>query len=341
VAAQRPEGGSKSVRAPLAVVTLGAYVRLSDAGLGCPDWPGCYGHPTPAHAAEHIARAEAANPHGVVTLAKAWKEMAHRYAASTLGLLILILAGLAGRDWRAGRAPPPVLEFALVGLVIFQGLLGMWTVTLLLRPAIVSAHLIGGMTVFALLAWLALRDGLRGAKPLPEPSRPWLRAALLIILAQICLGGWVSSNYAALACADFPTCQGRWWPEAEFAAGFHWQRDLGHTRDGELLPLAALTAIHVSHRLGALLALLLVGGAGLSLVRHGRRAAGLGLLGLLAVQIGLGIGNVLASLPLPVAVAHNAGAALLLAGLMVLNLAAGRRQATPRSWADAGRIGAA
>ena len=198
-----------------AVIGLGAYVRLSDAGLGCPDWPGCYGQLSPHHAAGAIAEAQARWPEGPVSPAKAWKEMVHRYLAGLLGLAIAVIAALA---WRRGPGADRRLALALAGLVLLQGLLGMWTVTLALMPVIVSAHLLGGMATLALLVWLAARqDG----QPARGRERPGLAALALVALAiQIVLGGWVSSHYAALACADFPTCGGVWWPPADWSAAF-------------------------------------------------------------------------------------------------------------------------
>jgi heme a synthase len=270
------------------VVGLGAYVRLSDAGLGCPDWPGCYGHligvPDQAH---EQAQAEQAFPGKPVHTGKAWKEMIHRYLAGTLGLLVLALTVLA---WRHHVATATTT--LLAGVIVFQALLGMWTVTLLLKPLVVTAHLLGGMTTLALLVWLAQKpDGIRRRGP-----RSLALAALLVVVVQIALGGWVSSNYAALACPDFPTCRGAW------------------------LPIDGPTAIHLSHRLWAVVVALVAGGLAASLIaapvwRH----YGLALASLLLLQVGLGIANVLLSLPLPIAVAHNLGAALLLAALVVVN----------------------
>lgn len=298
------------------VVVFGAYVRLADAGLGCPDWPGCYGQPTPHHAADEILRTHAADPHGPVSMAKAWKEMLHRYLAATLGLLILAIAALAWRLPSTARISRPVAT-ALVGAVIFQGLLGKWTVTLLLKPAIVTAHLIGGLTTFALLAWLAVRA--RGASPVEVPrGLVWLaRSAFVLLAAQIVLGGWTSTNYAALACADFPTCQGSLWPTADYVNAFHVVRELGMSADGEPLTLAALTAIHWTHRLGAVIASIALLALAWRLGhRHDTQAAGIALFASLSLQVGIGIANVLLSLPLPLAVAHNAGAAVLV-GVMV------------------------
>ena len=305
------------------VVGLGAYVRLSDAGLGCPDWPGCYGHlvGVPDTHPEQAAAA-AAFPGKPVETGKAWKEMIHRYAAGTLGLLILGIALSAWRAWRRERGRAPWLETGLVALVVLQALLGMWTVTLLLKPVVVTAHLIGGMATLALLVLCLVRDTKVGAdgtaRRLERAVQALGRLALAVVIGQIALGGWVSSNYAALACPDFPTCQGRWWPEADYGNAFHLGRELGQTATGGLLSFAALTAIHWSHRLGALLVLVVVGAYTAVLIRR-RRAIGVLLAALLVGQIGLGISNVLFSLPLGLAVAHNLGAALLLATLAAAN----------------------
>ncbi|NMF87401.1 COX15/CtaA family protein [Aromatoleum petrolei] len=301
------------------VVVFGAYVRLSDAGLGCPDWPGCYGQLSPHHAADEILETHAVDPHGPVSLPKAWKEMIHRYLAASLGLLILAIAFLA---WRRRGAPgvAPGLAAALVGVVIFQGLLGKWTVTLLLKPAIVTAHLIGGLTTLALLAWLALHAHAPARTESPRRYLALARTAFILLALQIALGGWTSTNYAALACTDFPSCQGSLWPPADYANAFHVLRELGMTADGDALPLAALTAIHWSHRVGAALAgtALLALGAAL-LRRAGTRRFGAALLVALAVQLALGVANVLLSLPLPLAVAHNAGAAALVIVMVWIN----------------------
>lgn len=304
------------------VIVLGAYVRLSDAGLGCPDWPGCYGKLSPAHAAEHIAKAEAAQPGGSVSAPKAWKEMVHRYFASTLGLFILIIGVMAWvkRDQRMQGVGLPTF---LIVLVILQGLLGMWTVTLLLKPVIVTLHLLGGVTTLALLVWL----GLRQSRDIPEMRtqdaagmKNWAQTALAVVFIQIALGGWVSSNYAALACADFPACNGAWWPEMDFTHAFHFTRELGKTVQGELLSLASLTAIHWVHRVGALLTFLLLAALVFKMLRIPALAKLGGVIGLvLVIQVSLGIANVLFSLPLPVAVAHNGVAALLLLTLVMLN----------------------
>lgn len=305
------------------VVVVGAYVRLEDAGLGCPDWPGCYGHlvgvPDKAH---EMVKAEASFGQEVDT-GRAWKEMFHRYIAGTLGLLILAVAVLAWRKREALRQSP-LLAGSLVAVVALQAALGMWTVTMLLKPVIVTLHLLGGMATLGLLTWLALRqlppDG-PGDPALPR-LRPWAALGLLIVIAQIALGGWVSTNYAALACVDFPTCHGEWLPQMDFPHAFQFVRELGVTAAGAPLPYEALTAIHWMHRVGALVTLLYVGGLALALRRiPGFAAQGAVLLAILLLQVGLGAANVIFSLPLPVAAAHNAGAALLLIALVVINFA--------------------
>ncbi|MHB1084075.1 MAG: COX15/CtaA family protein [Thiobacillus sp.] len=310
------------------VVSLGAYVRLSDAGLGCPDWPGCYGEMTPHHAANAINAELAVRPDGPVSHAKAWKEMTHRYFAGTLGVLVLAIAILGWRRRRESGVGHG-LPLLLLGLIVFQALLGMWTVTKLLKPLIVSAHLLGGMATLSLLLWLWLRerdqfsiayyarvDHLRGSAML----------GLALVVSQIALGGWVSTNYAALACTDFPLCQGVWMPSMDFEHGFTLRRELGETASGELLSLTALTAIHWVHRVMALIVTLYLSWMVLRLFRApGYAAMGLAIGGLLVLQVSLGISNVLFSLPLAVAVAHNAGAALLLSSLVALNYRMRRR----------------
>ena len=290
----------------LIVVVVGAYVRLSDAGLGCPDWPLCYGRPLPAEIADSGAHA------------KAWKEMAHRYLAGTLGLLNVALASAA---WRVRRARG--LAAAIVLLVAFQATLGKWTVTMLLKPAIVTAHLLGGMATLALLVWLALSQWPHTADAAMRALRRVAALALVALAVQIALGGWVSANYAALACPDLPLCRGQLVPPLDFGNAFHMVRELGRTGEGELLSLEALTAIHWTHRLFALvvLAVVLIAAA-----RAWRAVPALaGALGALVVlQFALGVANVAFGLPLALAAAHNAGAALLSVSLVVLNFFAFR-----------------
>ena len=300
------------------VIGLGAFVRLSDAGLGCPDWPGCYGHwlGVPVTDAE-TAAAAAAYPGKPVDPGRAWKEMVHRYAAGTLGLLIL---GLCIAGWRsARRTGTPWLETTLLAVVVVQALLGMWTVTELLKPLIVTAHLLGGMLTLALLIALLQREG-HAARSMNPALRRAGTLALAAILIQIALGGWVSSNYAALACQGFPACNGALWPAADWEAGFEFWRELGQTAAGGQLPSAALVAVHWAHRLGALAVLVFVGGFAWRLHAAQRSGAATLLAGLLLLQLSIGIANVLLQLPLPLAVAHNLGAALLLAACLSLRL---------------------
>ncbi len=308
----------------LGVISLGAYVRLSDAGLGCPDWPGCYGHLIGVPDTPHEqSAAQQAFPNNPVETHKAWKEMIHRYLAGTLGLAIALLAGLAWKHRRTLRQSPWPAT-ALVVIIGLQALLGMWTVTLQLKPVIVSAHLLGGMTTLSLLVWMLLSRNAtmhRSIEPKPSGLRLLAALSLLAIVFQIALGGWVSSNYAALACNDFPTCLGAWRPEMDFDTAFSLHRELGRTASGDFLPGGALIAIHWSHRLGALIVALLTGSLALALLRHTPwRGWGQLLLVALLMQVALGIANVMLFLPLSVAVAHNAGAAMLLTISLAINL---------------------
>ena len=306
------------------VVVVGAFVRLTNAGLGCPDWPGCYGKVTPTRAADDIAKAvaEQGGTHGPVSLQKAWHEMGHRYLAGMLGLLILAIAVMA---WLLRQSQG--LATALLALVIFQAALGMWTVTLLLKPVIVTLHLLGGMATLGLAAWLALRQTmLPMVGHAASRLRPWALAGLMLLIVQMTLGGWVSTNYAALACIDLPTCHGEWLPRMDFQHGFQVVRELGHTAAGDKLSYDALTAIHWTHRVGAVvvtayLALLVMLAARVDGLRRIATLVGV----LLAVQVGLGIANILTGLKLAVAVGHNAGAALLLLALVMLNFVLSKR----------------
>jgi heme a synthase len=312
----------------LGVVVLGAYVRLSDAGLGCPDWPGCYGKLTPHHASDMINQAQVEQPGGPVTHAKAWKEMAHRYFAGVLGLLVLAIAVLAWR-LRSETRGGPGLPLALLALIVFQALLGMWTVTLLLKPMVVTAHLLGGMATLSLLLWLWLRERDQFGHAYYARADHLHRGALfglVLVVVQIALGGWVSTNYAALACTDFPLCQGVWVPEMDFEHSFTLHRELGETASGDFLPMQALTAIHWVHRLMALVIFVYLAWLVARLFRTpGYRGVGVLIGVLLLMQVSLGISNVLFSLPIAVAVAHNGGAALLLGSLVLLNFRIRRR----------------
>jgi heme a synthase len=307
------------------VVVLGAWVRLTDAGLGCPDWPGCYGQLV-VPAGERADAASAAFPERPLESGKAWREMIHRYAAGALGLLVLALAVVAWRR-RSDPGQPVATPLFLTVLVLFQALLGMWTVTLLLKPAIVTLHLIGGMSTLALLAWLALPS--RVAQPDGGALFRGLAVLALIVAgAQITLGGWVSTNYAALSCPDFPRCQGHWWPTMDFGTGFKVWHGLGVDYEGGVLHNSARVAIHVTHRLGAVVALLVIGFAALWARRRAPspegRLAGAAVGVALLAQVLLGIVMVKLSLPLWIAVAHNGLAALLLVSIMNLNKVAWR-----------------
>lgn len=299
----------------LCLIVLGAYVRLSDAGLGCPDWPGCYGKLVVPSDAQALREAQARYPKSRLDTVKAHKEMAHRYLAALVGLLVLGLTILAYRI----RSQWP-LATTLLLLVIFQALLGRWTVTLLLEPLVVVAHLLGGMTTLCLLCWLSLGWSRSGVTTTPA-LRPWLLVAGAVLIMQVTLGGWTSANYAGLSCPDFPTCRGNWWPTGtEFRQAFLPTFGTGDPRAGTLSD-GAMIAIHLAHRLGAVLTLLVLAVTGLRVLRHGppplRRWAWL-LLSLAIAQVGIGITNVLLRLPVLAAATHNLLAALLLLTLTVL-----------------------
>jgi cytochrome c oxidase assembly protein subunit 15 len=304
----------------LCVVVLGAWVRLSHAGLGCPDWPGCYGHLTAGQAVANADAANAAFPDRPVIEHKAFREMFHRFVAGGLVLVIVAIAVFAILN-RSDPVQPRRLPAALVLLVVFQALLGMWTVTLLLKPLIVVAHLIGGMSVLALLWWLSLEP--------PDATtagdarvRRWALAGLIVLALQIMLGGWVSSNYSALACPDFPTCQNSFWPGMDFKDAFVLWRGLGIDYEGGVLDHPARVAIHFTHRLGALVAALLLATVAWLAIRRGSTRASRLAGGLLAVVLGvqlvLGPTMVLHALPLTLATAHNGVAALLLLGVVAV-----------------------
>jgi len=305
----------------LVVIVMGAWVRLSHAGLGCPDWPGCYGHLTVGQAVENAEHANAAFPQRPLEPEKALKEMIHRYAASGLGLLILAMAVLAWAN-RRDPAQPMRLPGVLVALVVFQGLLGMWTVTLLVKPAVVTAHLVGGLTTMALCWWLALRVDRTTRPPGERGLRRLAVAGLAVLALQIMLGGWVSTNYSALACPDFPTCQKSFWPEMDFKDAFVLWRGLGIDYEGGVLDHPARVAIHFVHRLGAVVTALVLGFLAWRAIRTGQsravRTAGVVLAALLAAQWTLGPVMVLKALPLELATAHNGVAALLVLAMVAL-----------------------
>jgi len=288
------------------LVVFGAFTRLTDSGLGCPDWPGCYATASPVAAAHPIARAEAAAPEGPVTWKKAWIEMIHRYFALALGALIVLLVAAAAlaRDRRA-------VAWALVTLawVIAQGVFGALTVTWKLYPAIVTAHLLGGMGLLALLALQA---------PAPPDAvarrdRLALGAAALALALQLALGGWVSTNYAVLACSGFPQCNGQWWPAMNWPEGFTLARELGRRADGAPIGMPALVAIQWAHRLFAAVVVVALGWLGAVLWRRGggARRRGLVLAALLLAQLVSGLSNVVLGWPMVAALAHTAGAAAL------------------------------
>ncbi|ANB19086.1 COX15/CtaA family protein [Dokdonella koreensis] len=348
----------------LCVIVFGAFVRLSNAGLSCPDWPTCYGKATwPGH--EHEIAHANANFDRPVETHRAWREQVHRMIAGTLGLLVLGLAVVAAwrrwrlvavlgiaalaaacavraymqgavelsgwlaalgmalpllAAWRLERPAPWRIAIVAFSVIIFQAMLGMWTVTWLLKPVIVMAHLLGGLLTLVLLGYVALAVS-RTASPSAalRQLRPMVVVGLVLLAAQIALGGWVSANYAALSCGlDFPTCQGRWWPPMDFREGFVLWRGIGVNYEGGILDGPARTAIQMTHRIGALIVLGHVGATAWLAVRRGERRLGLIVGGLLCLQVALGIGNVLLDLPLPVATAHNGVAALLLLSLLAL-----------------------
>jgi heme a synthase len=345
------------------VVMFGAFVRLSNAGLSCPDWPTCYGKVTwPGHA-QDIAQANEAFPDRPYETHKAWREQVHRFLAGSLGVMVLAIALLAA--WRRKAAVACIIAaaaFAAVGIVmymrgehmvssvlsalaialplvaaatldrpgawrvgvaslaviIFQAMLGMWTVTLLVKPIVVTGHLLGGLATFGLLAWAALRwwrvgtlDDRFAALRVP------VAIGIVVLVCQITLGGWTSSNYAALACGmDFPKCLGQWWPQTDFPEAFVLWRGIGVNYEGGVLDMAARSAIQMAHRIGAGVTFVYLGWLAHKLSRAGLRKQGIAVAVVLVVQVLLGIGNVHLGLPLPVATAHNGVAALLLFTLL-------------------------
>ena len=302
----------------LTVVILGAYTRLSDAGLGCPDWPGCYGHLAVPASPDAVARANDAFAHRPVESSKAWKEMVHRYAAGLLGLAVLALAVSA---WRRGADRR--LATGTLLLIVFQAALGMWTVTLLLKPVVVMGHLLGGFGVLSLL-WLGYLNA-RSFVPERRAAPPYLLRRLafmgiVVLVVQIALGGWTSANYAALACPTFPKCMGEWWPPMDMKDGFVLWRGLGVNYEFGVLDSPARVAVHMAHRAWAVVTFLYLGALAIAALRQTGpvRAAAAVMLLLLLGQVSLGIANVWLSLPLAVAAAHNAVAALLLLALLTL-----------------------
>jgi heme a synthase len=297
------------------LVLFGAFTRLTDSGLGCPDWPGCYGNASPSGAHAEIAKAQAEMPTGPVTHGKAWVEMIHRYLATGVGVLILTLTAATWGLRRKARLPVnPWWPTATLVWVCLQGAFGALTVTMKLFPAIVTMHLLGGLVLLALLCMQAVAYSHAQGGHAPATLRPGARALLVgatvLVWLQVALGGWVSTNYAVLACSEFPTCQGSWWPAMNFREGFELWRHLGQTGEGEHITFAALTAIHYAHRLTAYLVFavlaLLAWRLRAALPRQAKWLAGLALW-----QFATGLSNVVLGWPLIAAVSHTGGAAAL------------------------------
>jgi heme a synthase len=341
------------------LVMFGAFVRLSNAGLSCPDWPTCYGKATWPHHAEAVAQADQAFPDRPYEADKAWREQVHRMLAGTLGVLVVVLALIAARrdrlvqwaiiisavfaacgvtlylhgerEWSSGLALLAILlpmtgalwmrehaalkmSVLALAVIIFQAMLGMWTVTLLLKPIVVMGHLLGGLTTFGLLAYIALRYmGVGAADDHGAALRRLVVFGIVLLAFQIALGGWTSANYAALACGtDFPTCLGQWAPPTDFHQGFVLWREIGVNYEGGVLDMAARSAIQITHRIGALVVFCYLSWLSYRLVRGGFRLGGIAVWLALILQVALGISNVQFGLPLAVATMHNGGAALLL-----------------------------
>ncbi len=307
------------------LVMFGAFTRLTDSGLGCPDWPGCYGHSSPVGAHAQISAAQDAMPTGPVTHGKAWVEMVHRYLATGVGVLIIVLLAATWWQWRRGRGSAngagavvgPGWPLVTLVWVCAQGVFGALTVTMKLFPAIVTLHLLGGVGLLVLLVvqteHYRQAAGVSRVETLGRGLRALLWAAAVLVGVQIALGGWVSTNYAVLACNTFPQCQGGWWPAMDFAQGFELWRPLGHQGDGALLDFSALTAIHYTHRLFAygvfiVLAALIVALARQQRLPAQRRA----LAALTALQLLTGLSNVILDWPLAAAVIHTGGAAAMM-----------------------------
>ncbi len=309
----------------VAVLLLGAFTRLVDAGLGCPDWPTCYGHALWPETGEEIKAANEAFPDAPVELDKTWPEMVHRYFATSLGLFTIAIAVIAVRKRKQGH--PVKLPLFLLAFIILQGMFGMWTVTLKLWPQVVTGHLLGGFTTFSLL-WL-LRQRLSGLQwqlnandlAWAKAIRPWAIAGLVVVSVQIALGGWTTSNYAAVACPDLPTCQAQWLPEMNFAEGFNLTQHIGPNYLGGTMDNESRIAIHFSHRIGAIITFISILLLSLSLLRQqSSKVVNMGklLLAVLCLQVALGLGNVYFHFPVSVAVAHNIVGAMLLITMVTL-----------------------
>jgi len=303
----------------LDLIMFGAFVRLTDSGLGCPDWPGCYGNVTPLGAMSDIHQAAQTMPYGPVTLSKAWIEMIHRYVGAFLGMLIIAIVFMAWR-YRRELGRSPALAVVTLIAVCVQGAFGAWTVTHRLMPAVVTSHLVFGLSLLALMTWLSARE--RPYTPLPAEAirwRPWVILGLALLAVQVTLGGWVSTNYAALACLDFPTCHGEWLPEMDFHSGFSIIRGLGELPSGEMISQTALTAIHWVHRNFAFIVLIYLGILAWRLrAEPGLRGPATLALTLLAAQLFTGLTTIFFQWPLLIAVLHNGGAAGLTLACVVM-----------------------
>ncbi|MCA0934083.1 COX15/CtaA family protein [Vibrio alginolyticus] len=303
----------------LVVIMLGAYTRLSDAGLGCPDWPGCYGHLSVPHHEDDVARANLNFPERAVEHDKAWLEMIHRYFAGSLGMLIFVIAVIVSRSERVNAFIPVTLCLLVIG----QALLGMWTVTLKLMPVIVMLHLLGGFTLLVLQALFYCQLRAQGSiyfSPSTSSVRLFSMIAFVVVLCQVLLGGWTSSNYAALMCTTLPICEGDWVSYLSWREAFSfWQTGFDNYEFGVLEYPARMT-IHVSHRIGAIVTALVVGTYCLLLIKHDShylRTSGTWIGLVLVCQVMLGVSNVVFQLPIYVAVAHTLGAAVLLSLICV------------------------
>jgi cytochrome c oxidase assembly protein subunit 15 len=304
------------------LIVFGAFTRLTDSGLGCPDWPGCYGTSTPFHALGDIQQAESALPTGPVTVMKAWIEMIHRYLAMTVGALILLQVGIAFSNLKSIGRTPFIASLGLLLLVCIQGAFGAWTVTLKLQPIIVTIHLMLALVLFASLTayaqqtWEEATSSVRTLRIRPLPAL-FIVISLLILFMQVFLGAWVSTNYAVLACPDFPTCLGSAWPETDWAEGFSLWRELGLNAQGEFISPVALQTIHWAHRVFAVLVLFCLGFLGVKAYGLSTPATPILkrfsklLIALLLLQVITGISNVIFQWPLLAALLHTAGSAAL------------------------------
>lgn len=309
------------------VVALGAYTRLKDAGLGCPDWPGCYGHLVVPESTSAIAKANSIYPERPIEHEKAWAEMVHRYFASTLGLVIFCILFLSIKARKHDPDHPIKLPLLLAGLVVFQGLLGMWTVTLGLFPTVVMAHLLGGFSTLCLLFLLAVRLHSRPKQALhtPSPYFKWGMLGVVILALQIALGGWTAANYAATVCNELPICQSGWQQHMNLPDAFQfWGHGVQDYEYATHLQTDAKITIHVAHRIGAIITTLYLLALFIGLLAKAppnsvQRIAIIGLL-ILGAQVALGISNVLFNLPLGIAVAHNGVAAILMMSMILLNV---------------------